>query len=549
MEEGRPVGLQHTDPREGNGHHPLRDGGELPPLRTGTFIEPEFGYTLIHRSGDLLFVYDARGATPGVIGRSFRPLRPDELQSLFPNGPSSLTSVSLLNTDIGRQAARSRQVRAAAIDELAPDLADYAFVCSIAEGYTEIEDRRFRRYLGLSRSRITDYRPTELDYKTYAAWLKTLETQLGGGARAVSTFDRYAQPVPTPSDTSPVHVLLDIDPASFRRRDGEGTTTPLELEGTAIEIDNDTLAIEANGETHGATLSWDPIMSRYHLESSTLQDELFVEGSGEARELVSFINEEQALRVVPATRTAIYAHGHFFKPVIPLRRTGAFQLLDILQPVDELATVGSEKGDAIIDDDWSADCVFGLISALNPTSAREAPDPLKALLAEPDMLLCTDLGTEVADFIVTQGNRVVFMHAKASRDRRLYSASALHDVASQAIKNLPYLQPLAEIRPPTGSWIRPWKHPSGNGQTNRLRVGTYSSAPEMWSRVREITSTPTGEREVWLVLGQSLSKEAVIRQAEKSKRVPEAIQVFSLLQTTWGAVSQLGARLRVFCSP
>lgn len=94
--------------------------------------------------------------------------------------------------------------------------------------------------------------------------------------------------------------------------------------------------------------------------------------------------------------------------------------------------------------------MFGLISALNPTSAREAPDPLKALLAEPDMLLCTDLGTEVADFIVTQGNRVVFMHAKASRDRRLYSASALHDVASQAIKNLTYLQPLAEIRPPTG---------------------------------------------------------------------------------------------------
>lgn len=50
-----------------------------------------------------------------------------------------------------------------------------------------------------------------------------------------------------------MHVLLDIDPASFRRRDGEGTTTPLELEGTAIEIDNDTLAIEANGVTHGAT--------------------------------------------------------------------------------------------------------------------------------------------------------------------------------------------------------------------------------------------------------------------------------------------------------
>jgi hypothetical protein len=27
------------------------------------------------------------------------------------------------------------------------------------------------------------------------------------------------------------------------------------------------------------------------------------------------------------------------------------------------------------------------------------------------------------------------------------------------------------------------------------------------------------------------------------------IQVFALLQATWGLVSQLGARLRIFCSP
>jgi hypothetical protein len=44
------------------------------------------------------------------------------------------------------------------------------------------------------------------------------------------------------------------------------------------------------------------IMNRYHLETSGLRAELFVEG--EARELVNFINEEQALRVVPVTRSA-----------------------------------------------------------------------------------------------------------------------------------------------------------------------------------------------------------------------------------------------------
>src|SRR5712691_7813956 len=36
----------------------------------------------------------------------------------------------------------------------------------------------------LSRSRITDHRTTERDYETYSAWLRTLETQLVGGAKS-----------------------------------------------------------------------------------------------------------------------------------------------------------------------------------------------------------------------------------------------------------------------------------------------------------------------------------------------------------------------------
>ena len=52
-----------------------------------------------------------------------------------------------------------------------------------------------------------------------------------------------------------------------------------------------------------------------------------------------------------------------------------------------------------------------------------------------------------------------------------------------------------------------------------------------------------------MVLGNSLSKEALIKAGRKDDVSPEAIQVYALLQTTWAAVSQLGARFRVFCSP
>src|SRR5579862_2202744 len=132
-----------------------------PLLRAATFIEPQFGYTALRLSNDLLFIYDARGRVPQSVLDSFAPLRASELTRLFPGTSSRISTVSLRNTDIGRQAARSRQVRAAAIDDLAPDLADYGYICTIAEGQTGEGEKRTRRYIGLSRARLTDHRATE----------------------------------------------------------------------------------------------------------------------------------------------------------------------------------------------------------------------------------------------------------------------------------------------------------------------------------------------------------------------------------------------------
>ena len=127
-------------------------------------------------------------------------------------------------------------------------------------------------------------------------------------------------------------------------------------------------------------------------------------------------------------------------------------------------------------------------------------------------------------------------------------ASALHDVASQAIKNLPYLQPLDENRPRGARWTQPWRSSGVTGAANRQRVGNLASYDQIWKHVRKVIANPSAQQEVWLMLGQSLSAQALDQQGRKRPPTPEAIQVYSLLQTTWSAVSQLGARLRVFCS-
>jgi hypothetical protein len=339
-----------------------------------------------------------------------------------------------------------------------------------------------------------------------------------------------------------------VDSTDFEQQSG-ADRVPLDLEDTAYDVTNGEFTFVANGQAHHATLSWNAGFTRYDLVSHTLRAEGFVERGGEHRELINHANQEQALRIVPADRTEIYSHGHFFKPVRPDRKIGGFQLLDVLISVDALANTSSEKGQVIIDDDWDSESVFGLISALAPANPRGAPTQMTQLLPELDLLVCTDMGTEVADFMATQVGRVILIHAKASPTPKLRSASALHDVASQAIKNLPYLQPLSDAEPPDKRWTSPWRAKGVEGTATRQRVGSFTSSPEMWRHIRAVIANPQAEREVWLVLGQSLSIETLKAEATKTKPAAEVLQIFSLLQTTWGAVSQLGARLRIFCSP
>jgi superfamily II DNA or RNA helicase len=338
-------------------------------LREATFVEPTFGYTVIKLDDDLLFFYDTAGASAGVVDSSFGQLRPPELQALFPRSGSQLTSVALLNTDVGRQAPRSRLMRAAAIADLAPDLADYAYVCTVAEGYTEVADNRFRRYVGMSRSRVNDFRSGEGDFVAYTEWLSELRDGLASASEGSATFSRYATYIDEPPNKAPANILLDIDPAMFRRElDGE----VLQLADRATDVASDgtfTIAV-GEGACHEASIRWSDERSRYEISSPSLSEELYIGTGDDRQELISLVNSEQLLRIVPWERQTIYAHGNFFAPTIPVSRAGDFQLLDILRPIQGLADVSPEKGTEIVNDDWDPGSVFGMITALSPSCAR-----------------------------------------------------------------------------------------------------------------------------------------------------------------------------------
>ncbi len=71
----------------------------------------------------------------------------------------------------------------------------------------------------------------------------------------------------------------------------------------------------------------------------------------------------------------------------------------------------------------------------------------------------------------------------------------------------------------------------------------------LWNKIRsEILDHPDGKKEVWLVLGRTLDKAALLTQLQKpANRDAITGQVVHLLSLLQANCAQLGVGLRVFC--
>jgi hypothetical protein len=260
----------------------------------------------------------------------------------------------------------------------------------------------------------------------------------------------------------------------------------------------------------------------------------------------------QSFRIVPTINTTIYAHSHFYESRLPLfgqRSNKRFDLIKIFYPDQNLSAAASEKGHKCPSKKgWEKGCLFYLIDHLNERNGICEPT------FRPNYLVCDDIGAnpEIADFIAisTKEPRVVLIHAKAFENAKLSSATAFHDVCSQAIKNLIWLHPFSASETTNATkWNGEWKKGDIGVVSSRIRRGGVDGE-SIWQELNNLTRNPSSKKEVWLVMGQGFSlshfKEII---EDPTKRPPEVVQIIFLLQSTWGAVSSVGATLKVFCSP
>jgi hypothetical protein len=267
----------------------------------------------------------------------------------------------------------------------------------------------------------------------------------------------------------------------------------------------------------------------------------------QSRGLAEFLNMHQDIALIGLRGGEIVYQGRrFFKIDYSYAEE---VLVNLIHPLSKTPACTTEKGTP------------AQIAAAKKSKATEFPErSLFRALAEEQIdlsfdtqvLICDDLGTEIADFVAANFDTqtLALIHAKAAKGFKI-SASAFHEVTAQAVKNLVYMTRNSEVPKGIGSWRRDGRwNETGIPRMYRLPA-SLPSGQTLWQRLKDdIIGTSNPELYV-VLLTTGCCHVPTLKEAIRnpSKRTPEVAQLLYLLDGLNGLARQLGIRLVVFDVP
>ena len=543
--DGEFFGEEHRTP---NTFLQLYEVFQQSPLLKIFYLEARIAYVVLREVGDLVFFYDSEGAMPDLLSAVCDLLSPRELQRLFPNTSSTIREISLLNGDLGNFSYRRRLLGTHSLKLIPPALSDYIHVCSTAAGRVAFGDAAVRRYVGFTRARISDKEARLFEFSEFIEWLDEVAAAVGNANEpGDETLDRFAVASKHDPESPISHVLFDIDVAAVTPPAGI-PPNPNADDEDLWEVENGEFSGVIEGAAFDAQITYDAERRRFSIDSADLKlFQIENEDTGVAEPLDVYLNTQQAIRAVQADGV-IYAQGRFFAPNVKLWGKGRkrVELLNVIKSVDGLAHTTSEKGeDAHAGDGWPGDSVFGVITDLQGGIFHSAG-------WNPDILICNDIASEIADFFAITQNpkRLIMIHAKRAKQNLSLSASALHEICSQAVRYLGFFNP-NDVGSKLSAPLIDGKWKFGNRECDRLVQNVPGmTAIQIRDLIDRLLRDALCQREVWLVLGGGLSRGALQDVIDTGNRPrPNVIQLLYLLQSTWTTTASIGAALQVFCKP
>jgi superfamily II DNA or RNA helicase len=424
-------------------------------------------------------------------------------------------------------------------------------------------------YLGTKSGRVSDQKNRNFSLTDISNWISDVGESLNSDIVVSSELiNSYAQPINMIPTKNPLSILIDF--SWLEEHQSINGKNILENRFYFFEYDD------------GFTLFKDDVDSKIeiHFNPETALLELSSKNifliDGLNIDLLTELNENQDFKVIYEEGVSYYDHD-FYQHSLPTSKGFDFSLSKKSRSLISYPELKkehlTEKGKLNSQKSFDKNSVFYLIDQIaNKTKVGVPVDTLGIFydsIPGANLLVCTDMGTEPADFVVASDKKLCFIHVKCGKsfNSPKSSAGALAEVGGQAIKNIvPLASKLRDYTP--GNWTElhnSWPLPNDAiTLDNRVRmIGGYTAneyikqsgiandklMEEAWDKINSLRVSPSVEKEIWLVVGNAFSKKHFIESLKKGTTAPsESLQAYQFVDSWLSTCAINDIELKIFVS-
>lgn len=563
-------------------------------LRDTLFFQPSLEFVIVREVDNVVAIYDSRGKKYNNridLGIK-KPVGADQLFKLISlSDKSKTTQASTRSIQVNSQQAESIQYVADRLESTTSTQANGGYAVSTTIGSNLHDDLSVMSsfYLGVGSGRVSDQKERQFTFERFCTWVDEIKIYLESAIKTSSPFlNSFAQiidGVPTQKsvaciiDFSSLNGSLEVHKGNSRKR--------IELTFLFKKYKNgisffDLSLLPLNINTNGVynskifksqirALTPHPHEIEFHFENGELKfkcSELTFKLDGEVIFLKDIINDESVKLIYDNGIT--YLNGSFYKFTLPTDDTkisSEFFSRFVELPSLQVKNLSEKDEDNLSVTQFSSSSIFYLIDQLsnirNPNVQLSQLGDFYQYVPNVDLILCTDMDTEPADFVLSSRDKLIYVHVKCGdANKPESSAGAIYQVGSQAIKNIHYLiSNNRELQYANLTRLNnPW--PSLNGNSTKIsldsRIRLFNKKfdikhklSDVLDKINERRSESLVKKEIWIVVGNAFSLSHFKKQFSELtvNKSQESMQSYQIIDSWLLQTKSLGVEIKFFVSP
>lgn len=396
--------------------------------------------------GGFVFIADSRGNFPSEYIEERAQEVPAEQLVRYLDAKFRVTQASVDSSIPYDTVLRGADVRGHNLLSIPASLTDRVHICRSARGSSKGWGRR---YVGINNGRlrkeVSEQDRRSFALTTFVSWAESVAEILNSNIAANALFQRYMPTCAPPANPVPKAICLDLVRLGLSMTLADGRECSLRNSSSEIKTSVasgqdmykcsfDVDAADADDLTVSLRLDYQPAKRRFWFAKDSgasvrvsIDDEDHLSST---KSLAEFLNQRQELVLVGLDGGEIVYQGRNFYKIDYSYAEDV--LLDLIQCPTNGLPCTTEKGTKA---EIKAAQRSGATTFATHSLFRAVVDRRVGLPFSDNLLICTDLGTECADFVAAnpEKRQLALIHAKAGTGTKI-SASAFHDIVAQAMK-------------------------------------------------------------------------------------------------------------------